>query len=74
MHALSDSVPGCRDWLAHGGSLSKVLSPGLRVGWMIAPPPLLANATICKQFADAHSLRHRLSQCMSTGFITADAF
>ena len=29
--ALSDQVPGSRDWLIHCGSLSKVLSPGLRV-------------------------------------------
>jgi len=53
--ALSASVPGSRDWLAHCGSLSKVLSPGLRVGWMIAPPELLAKATMCKQFSDAHT-------------------
>jgi DNA-binding transcriptional MocR family regulator len=53
--ALSDQVPGSRDWLIHCGSLSKVLSPGLRVGWMIAPPALLARATMCKQFSDAHT-------------------
>ncbi|MBA3058251.1 MAG: PLP-dependent aminotransferase family protein [Gammaproteobacteria bacterium] len=53
--ALSDAVPGSRDWLAHCGSFSKILSPGLRVGWLIAPPALLANATMCKQFSDAHT-------------------
>ena len=55
MLALSDQVPGSRDWLVHCGSLSKVLSPGLRVGWMVAPPDLLARATMCKQFSDAHT-------------------
>jgi DNA-binding transcriptional MocR family regulator len=53
--ALTERVPGSRDWLAHCGSLSKVLSPGLRVGWLIAPPELLARATMCKQFSDAHT-------------------
>jgi DNA-binding transcriptional MocR family regulator len=55
MLALSPLVPCSRDWLAHCGSLSKVLSPGLRVGWMVAPPELLARATMCKQFSDAHT-------------------
>jgi 2-aminoadipate transaminase len=53
--ALSKEVPGSRDWIVHCGSLSKVLSPGLRVGWMVAPPALQQRAVMCKQFSDAHT-------------------
>lgn len=68
--ALSADVPGSRDWLAHCGSFSKILSPGLRVGWMIAPPELLAKATMCKQFSDAHT--SNLTQAICAHYLTMD--
>ncbi len=69
MLALSDKVPESRNWLAFAGSLSKVMSPGLRVGWLIAPPELLAKATMCKQFSDAHT--SNLSQAIAANYLAS---
>lgn len=68
--ALSEGIPGSRDWLAYCGSLSKVMSPGLRVGWLIAHPDLLAKATMCKQFSDAHT--SNLAQATAAEYMKMD--
>jgi DNA-binding transcriptional MocR family regulator len=50
--ALSDQVPGSRDWVVHFSSLSKIVAPGLRVGWMVAHAEILRRCVIAKQTVD----------------------
>ncbi|MBQ9262835.1 MAG: PLP-dependent aminotransferase family protein [Clostridia bacterium] len=42
-------------WVAFMGSFSKVISPGLRVGFLCANPTLLRKCTIGKQSSDVHT-------------------
>ncbi len=40
------------DFVIYTGTMSKILSPGVRVGWLVAPRPLLAKLILGKQSAD----------------------
>lgn len=39
-------------WVVYLSTFSKILSPGLRVGWVAAPPPVLRKMNLGKQAAD----------------------
>ena len=56
----------------HLRSVSKVLAPGLRVGWMIAPRPLSEAVERAKQSADLHT--SSLSQAIVLDAVSADWF
>lgn len=52
------------------GSFSKIISPGLRVGFMISAPDISRKCTIGKQSSDVHTAN--LTQAIVDGFIRRD--
>jgi 2-aminoadipate transaminase len=51
-----EALPALRsldeDFVIYAGTFSKILSPGVRLGWTVAPPPVLARMNIGKQASD----------------------
>lgn len=43
---------GASDFVTYLGTFSKILSPGVRLGWAVAPRPVLEKLNLCKQGAD----------------------
>lgn len=43
------------DHVIYMGTLSKILSPGLRLGWVVAEPKLIKKYMMMKQSADLHT-------------------
>ena len=56
----------------YAGSFSKVISPGLRVGYGIAPAPVIAKMTVCKQVSDVHT--NIYGQLLVHEFMTSDGY
>lgn len=52
LHALTARVPGSRPWVIHLGSFSKIIAPGLRLGYMLAPQPIRRACLVAKQLDD----------------------
>jgi 2-aminoadipate transaminase len=51
-------------------TFSKIMAPGLRLGWVIAPAPLIERLTLVKQIADVHT--SGLDQAIALEYLRSD--
>ena len=56
----------------YAGSFSKVVSPGMRVGFIAAAPEIISKIVVCKQVSDVHS--NILAQMICHRILTEDDF
>jgi 2-aminoadipate transaminase len=52
LDALAAARGGASDFVVYLGTFSKILSPGIRLGWAVAPRPVMEKLNLCKQGAD----------------------
>jgi 2-aminoadipate transaminase len=52
LDAANAGRDGVSDFVIYLGTFSKILAPGLRLGWAVAPHPVLAKLNLGKQGAD----------------------
>ena len=58
--------------VAYSGSYSKVLSSGMRIGFLCAPAEVMSKIVVAKQGEDVHT--NILCQMICEGFVTSDEY
>ncbi len=60
LRVSGEDVPSIKSFdedgiVIYAGSFSKLLAPGIRVGYIVAPSPIVAKMTVGKQASDVHT-------------------